>query len=182
LLDADVAKKRYTSKHRLRNGAEVTFRPIECADKDKFKQFFRSLSPASIHFRFFEIIKDLPEDIEERFCSKDYREEMAIVAEPIDGGIVAVGRLEVDGKTRRGEYAMVIADAWQGIGLGVELLGYLIGVAQDYGLLELHCYISSDNLRMIGLAERFSFTVVSSEDDILEMSLPLSGSSPARIA
>lgn len=181
-MNVDLARKRYTSQHRLRNGADVVFRPIECADKEKFKRFFRSLSPASIHFRFFEIIKDLPDETVERFCDLDYSQEMAIVAEPDEGGIIAVGRLEVDGKARRGEFALVVADAWQGMGLGVELLGYLIGVARGYGLLELHCYVSSDNMRMIGLAERFGFGVVSSEEGVLEMSLPLDGVSPSRIA
>lgn len=181
-MNAEYAKKRYTSKHRLRSGAEVLFRPIECADKDQFKAFFRSLSPASIHFRFFEVIKDLPDETVERFCDLDYNQEMAIIAEPKTGGIVAVGRLEVDAKRRHGEFALVIADAWQGVGLGAELVGFLIGVARDYGLLELHCYVSADNLRMIGLAERYGFVAVSSEEGVLEMSLQLSGADPARIA
>jgi acetyltransferase len=181
-LNADTARKRYTSNHKLRSGVEVLFRPIECADEEQFKVFFRSLSPASIHFRFFEIIKDLPDETVERFCDLNYSQEMAIVAEPRTGGIVAVGRLEVDGKRRRGEFALVVADAWQGVGLGAELVGFLIGVAGDYGLLELHCYVSADNLRMIGLAERFGFAAVSSEEGVLEMSLPLSGTDPARIA
>ena len=181
-MNAESAKKRYTSQHRLRNGIEVAFRPIEYTDKEAFKQFFRLLSPASIHFRFFEVIKDLPNETVERFCDLDYSEEMAIVVEPKGGGIVAVGRLEVDVKQRHGEFALVVADAYQGLGLGAELLSSLIGIAGDYELLELHCYVSGDNLRMIGLAEQFGFRVRSSEEGILEMSLPLSGTSLARIA
>lgn len=118
----------------------------------------------------------------ERFCDLDYNQEMAVVAEPKGGGIVAVGRLEVDVKQRQGEFALVVADAWQGVGLGAELMSSLVAIARDYGLLELHCYVSGDNLRMIGLAERFGFATVSSEEGILDMSLLLEDTGHSRVA
>ena len=65
---------------------------------------------------------------------------------------MGVVRLLVDRKLR-GEFALV-ADVWQGLGLGVELTDFIVGVARDYGLLEIDLYVSSDNLRMIGLTEK----------------------------
>jgi acetyltransferase len=174
LLTADSAKQKYSSEHRLRNGVSVAFRPIECTDKQRFKEFFKSLSPASVHFRFFEIIKDLPNETIERFCHLDYSQEMAIVALPQgDSKIIAVARLVLDSDRRRGEFALTIADAWQGYGLGAKLLSYLIRIARDYGLEEIHCFVSSDNPRMIGLAKKLGLTVKSSEGDTLEMTLQL---------
>ena len=88
-----------------------------------------------MHFRFFEIIKELPSETIERFCHVDYGQEMAIVALPQgDSRIIAVARLVLDPDRRRGEFALTIADAWQGYGLGAELLSYLIAIARDYGL------------------------------------------------
>ena len=55
---ADSVKKRYTTQRTLDNGSSVTFRPIESTDHAEFKEFFKALSPASVHFRFLEIIKD----------------------------------------------------------------------------------------------------------------------------
>lgn len=174
LLGADSAKQKYTSIHKLRNDVSVVFRPIECTDKQRFKEFFRSLSPASVHFRFFEIIKDLPNETIERFCHLDYSQEMAIVALPQgDSTIIAVARLVLDADRRRGEFALTIADAWQGLGLGAELLSYLIVVARDYRLGEIYCFVSSDNPRMIGLAKKMGLGVKSSEGDTLEMALQL---------
>ena len=143
---ADSVKKRYTTQRTLDNGLSVTFRPIECTDHAEFKEFFKALSPASVHFRFLEIIKDFSNEAVERYCDLDYNQEMAIVALPKGGGkIIAVARLILSLKDRRGEFALVIADAWQGFGLGTELLAYLIKIAKDYQLEELYCVLSSDN-------------------------------------
>jgi acetyltransferase len=174
LMTVDSARKKYTSDHKLRNGVSVVFRPIECTDKERFREFFGSLSPASVHFRFFEIIKELPRESVERLCHVDYGQEMAIVALPQDDSmIIAVARLVLDADRMRGEFALTIADAWQGYGLGSELLSYLIAIAKDYGLEEIHCFVTSDNPRMIALAKKKGLVVKSSEGDTLEMALQL---------
>lgn len=170
----DSVRKRYTSEHVLRSGFNVVFRPIECADQARFKMFFKTLSPSSVHFRFFEIVKELPNETVEKFCDLDYSQEMAIVAEPEgEEKIVAVARLMVDRKLSRGEFALVVADDWQGLGLGAELVAYLIKIARDYGLAELFCFVSSDNARMIGLAEKFGLKTKSSDGDTVEMAFKL---------
>ena len=101
---------------------------------------------------------------------------MAIVALPKgENRIVAVARLEVDSERKRGEFALEVADAWQGLGLGAELLNYLIVIACDYELDEIHCFVSSDNTRMIRLAQKAGLKVKLSERDTLELSLMLYG-------
>ena len=57
-----------------------------------------------MHFRFFEIIKELPRESVERLCHVDYGQEMAIVALPQlgDGLIVAVARLVLDSNRKAG--------------------------------------------------------------------------------
>ena len=171
---ADSKRKRYTTERTLRNGISVVFRPIECSDQAIFKEFFKSLSSVSVHYRFLEIIKELPNETVERYCDLDYNHEMAIVALPKDESkIVAVTRLMVYRKGRKGEFALVVADAWQGFGLGAELLGDIIKIAKDYGLEELGSVVSNDNVRIIGLAKKFGLKVKSSDGDTLEMALKL---------
>jgi acetyltransferase len=171
---ADSVRRRYTTQRTLHKGLIVTFRPIECTDQAEFKEFFKALSPASIHFRFLEIIKEIPNEDVERYCDLDFNKEIAIVAMPIgETKIIAVARLMLSRKDRQGEFALVIADAWQGFGLGTELLAYLIKIARDYQLDELNCVLSSNNFRMIGLAEKFGLKVKSTDGDTLEMSLKL---------
>jgi len=116
----------------------------------------------------------LPNETVERFCDLDYNQEMAIVALPKGGDkIIAVARLILNLKDSRGEFALVIADAWQGFGLGTELLGDLIKIARDYQLEELYCVLSSNNDRMIKLAEKFGLKVKSTDGDTREMTLKL---------
>lgn len=170
----DSVKKRYTTQQTLDKGLSVTFRPIECTDQVEFKEFFKTLSPASVHFRFLEIIKDLSNEAIEKYCNLDYNQEIAIVALPKDEAkIIAVARLMLSLKQKRGEFALVIADAWQGLGLGTELLAYLIKIAKDYQLEQLYCTVSSDNQKMIKLGEKFGLKVKSTDGDTLEMTLKL---------
>ena len=170
----DSVRKKYTTQRTLPKGLIVTLRPIECSDQAEFKEFFKALSPATLHFRFLEIIKELPNEDVERYCDLDYNHEMAIVALPINGDkIIAVARLILSLKDRRGEFALVIADAWQGFGLGTELLGLLIKIARDYQLDELYCVLSNNNKRMFGLAEKFGLKVKSTDGDTMEMTLKL---------
>ena len=171
---SDSMRKRYTTQRTLHNGSSVTLRPIECTDQTEYKEFFKALSPTSLHFRFLEIIKELPNETVERYCDLDYNHEMAIIVLPMgEDKIIAVARLILSLKDRRGEFALVIADAWQGFGLGTELLGYLIKIASDYQLEELYCVLSSNNDRMIRLAEKFGLKVKSTDGDTLEMTLKL---------
>jgi acetyltransferase len=173
-FSTDSVQKKYSSERTLKNGVSVVFRPIECTDQARFKDFFKNLSPATVHYRFLEIIKELPNETIEKYCNLDYNREMAIVALPKgDSKIVAVVRLMVDREEGNGEFALVVADAWQGVGLGAALLEDVIQIAGDYGLLELHCTVSSDNLRMVGLAEKFGLKVKSSDGDTVEMTLGL---------
>ena len=170
----DSVKKRYNMQRTLHNGLKVTLRPVECTDQAEFKEFFKALSPTSVHFRFLEIIKELPSESVEKYCNLDFNREIAIIALPMGGDkIVAVARLILSLKDRRGEFALVIADAWQGFGLGTELLACLIKIAGDYQLEELVCVLSADNSRMIGLAEKFGLKVKSTDGDTLEMTLKL---------
>jgi acetyltransferase len=167
-------RKRYTTERTIHTGLRVTLRPIECTDQVEFKKFFKDLSPASVHFRFLEIIKELPNEDVERYCDLDRNQEIAIIALPMnEEKIIAVARLILNLKDRQGEFALVIADAWQGFGLGTELLAYLIRIAKDYQLVELHCMLSNNNDRMIRLAEKFGLKVKSTDGDTLEMALKL---------
>jgi hypothetical protein len=59
---ADSVRKKYTTQRTLHKGLIITFRPIEGTDQAEFKEFFKALSPASVHFRFLEIIKELPNE------------------------------------------------------------------------------------------------------------------------
>ena len=107
-------------------------------------------------------------------CDIDYSKEIAIVVQPKnEDKIVAVARLNMDKSWRRGEFALVVADAWQGIGLGTELMSHVFEIARDLGLYEINFFVSWDNYKMIALSKKMGLRIKSADGDTLEMTSQL---------
>jgi acetyltransferase len=174
LVTKESTKKKYGTQHVLRNGVSVVFRPIVPADQQRLGEFVAGLSLESLHFRFLEIKKEVPQEMLIRLCNLDFCREIAIVAQPEgEGEIVGVARLTLDGSGRRGEFALVVADAWQGKGLGELMMAFTVEIARDYGLCEMHFFVSIDNYRMMTLAKKLGMQTQSSDGDTVEMNLQL---------
>ncbi|HMK82780.1 MAG TPA: GNAT family N-acetyltransferase [Candidatus Bathyarchaeia archaeon] len=166
---------KYVTPWRLREGTEVMLRPIKPEDEPMELDFIRGLSTETSRFRFFQIIKDLPHDALVRFCNIDYDREMAFIAETTDLNTnqapqrieIGVSRLILDPNRRRGEIAVVIADKFQGKGLGTKLVDMLIEVARDKGVEALYGVIMSGNMAMIRLCEKLGFAIRREQDSVL---------------
>jgi acetyltransferase len=95
-----------------------------------------------------------------RYCNIDYDREFAVIAEHSTEGRkrnIGVGRLVIEPDGDRGEFALLVADDFQGKGLGTKLLDVLIGVGEEKGLRTIYGIILSDNTRMIQLVTRLGF-------------------------
>ena len=139
-------------------------------------ELIAGLSPESSRFRFFYIIKDISHDMLSRFCNIDYGREIAIVAEANTNGkrrIVGVGRLVIQPGTETGEFATLVTDDFQDIGLGHKLTDILIGIAQEKGLTGMYGVILKDNNKMVGLARSLGFSIESVDADEYKASLEL---------
>jgi acetyltransferase len=101
-----------------------------------------------------------------RYSNIDYDREIGIVAElkEDERKILGVVRLiiEPDGKT--GEIAFIIADPWQGLGLGSKMVDYMIEICKDKNLETVYAYMLPDNHRAISLLKKMGFTIKKSED------------------
>ena len=96
--------KKYITHRTLKNGLQVTLRPIKPEDEAGFNELFKSLSEESVRFRFFEIIKEMSHDTLSRYCNLDYDREIAIVAQlQNDGRLVGVVRLIPDLDMKHGD-------------------------------------------------------------------------------
>ena len=99
-----------------------------------------------------------------RICFIDYDREIVLVAERTpEGGsreIVAVGRLSRDRIAgQEAEFSLLVADPWQGRGVGRELLGRLIDVGRREKLALLHSDVLGANLRMQRLCSNLGFVL-----------------------
>ena len=136
----------------LADGTLIQLRPIHPVD-GKIASCFRSqLSDKSIRDRFLGYIPKMSKKLVDRLTKIDYDQEMAIVAEVIDHKKkipVAVSRIVGESKNRdNAEFAMIIADEWQGRGLGSKLMDYMIDIAKDMKFKTIYALYYAHNLPM----------------------------------
>lgn len=161
---------KYVTPWRLKDGTEVTIRPIRPEDESLELEFVRGLSPETSRFRFFQIIKDLSHDALVRFCNIDYDREMAFIAETQESDRrmeAGVARLILDPNNANGEIAVVVADGHQGKGLGTKLVDMLIGFAREKEVETIYAIIMPENLNMIRFCEKLGFSIRRSQDNVI---------------
>jgi acetyltransferase len=168
--------KRYELVWRMRDGRSVLFRPIKPEDEPMWLEMFQNFSEESIRYRFFEIIKDTPHEVRIRYTNIDYDRELGIVVVLTEKGkerILGVVRLieEPDGK--RGEIAFIVADPWQGLGLGSKMVDYMIEISIERGLEEIYGVMLPDNYRVHRLMEKMGFKLERQKDGLVKATLDL---------
>jgi acetyltransferase len=140
----------------LTGGTRVRLRPIRPEDAELELRFFERLSPRSRFQRFMQHLPHLPPRMLARFTQLDYDRELALVAVH-EGEFIAVGRYSPNADGASAEFALTVADAWQGKGLGRALLERLCNAARDAGYVALYGYIMEANREMLDLARRLGF-------------------------
>ena len=95
---------------------------------------------------------------------------MALAATTMLGGaetLIGVTRYVRDQDHKAAEFALVVADSWQGRGIGGRLLAKLADVARRRGLKSLYGDILAINRPMLGLVRKLGFTLERHEDPTL---------------
>ena len=93
-----------------------------------------------------------------RFTQLDYDRELALVVlDPASGEFVAVGRYAPNADGTTAEFALAVADDWQGRGIGRVLLERLCQHARAAGYEALFGQILNANRDMIDLAAHLGF-------------------------
>lgn len=146
----------------------MVIRPIGPEDARREQAFVRGLSPESRYLRFMNTLRELSPEMLERFTHPDPAREVALVAltagagEPIQ---VAVARCVRDPSGEMGEFAIVVADAFQGKGLGSLLMQALLESARAAGLRRIEGLVLSTNQRMLELMHALGFSVQAAAED-----------------
>jgi acetyltransferase len=157
----------YLSKWKLNDGTAVTLRPIRPEDEMAIARFHGTLSEQSVYFRYFSQLK-LPQRVAHerlmRICFNDYDREIALVADHRDRKsgqheILGVGRLTKVSRTNDGEFALLISDEWQQLGLGTHLLKSLINIGRQEKLDHLVGYILPENHYMQKVCAKLGFEI-----------------------
>jgi acetyltransferase len=157
----------YVERWETRTGETVTIRPIRPEDEPLLVDFHELLSEKSVYLRYASILKMNQRIAHERLarlCFIDYDREMALVVERTkEGGspqIIAVGRLIQLPHTRDAEFGMLIADEFQGQGIGTHLLERLIGVGRDENASRIVADILWENKPMQAVCQKLGFALL----------------------
>jgi RimJ/RimL family protein N-acetyltransferase len=145
-----------------KNGTKVLLRPIGPADFELESEFVDGLSRSTSYLRLMSGRHPSADEVR-RWTDLDWRHEGAVIATvQIDGHERQIGvvRYAAQPGESEAEIAIVIADAWQGQGLGAPLLTSLIELARQSGMTRLVGSTLSENDAMIALARRLGFRVV----------------------
>lgn len=161
---------RYPVHALLADGTTVAVRPISPADAAREQAFVRGLSPRSRYFRFMNTLSELSPQLLERFTRPDPAREIALVAltGSADGRNeeqVAVARCFRTHENGPAEFAIAVADRFQGKGLGQLLMQELIACARLRGWRRLEGVILWNNHQMLELMHGLGFTVTPSTED-----------------
>jgi len=167
---------RYVIPWRLQDGTEVMLRPIRPEDEPLEHEMLTTLSEETLRGRFFQVIKNITHEMLIRYCNIDYDREMAIVGEVREAEkrrIIGIGRLIIEHDFKKGEFAVVVHDDYQGKGLGYKLVDMVIGIAQEKGLEKIYGIVLTDNRAMLRICRELGFRLRDLSDGTTWVELPL---------
>jgi len=148
----------------------VTLRPLRPEDRDIELAFVTGLSPETRSNRLLGGTISITREYIERLVSVDFSRDMALAATTMLGGaetLIGVARYVRDKHAPSAEFAIVVADSWQGRGIGNRLLAKLVDVARRRAVKRLHGDILAMNRPMLGLVRKLGFTLERHEDPTL---------------
>ncbi|MGM0454143.1 MAG: GNAT family N-acetyltransferase [Thermodesulfobacteriota bacterium] len=146
----------------IETGEAIFVRPIQPEDAPMFEALFDAMSTESIHYRFFSTMRHLPKPMLARFTQIDYDRQIALVALGTEEGrerMLGCCRIIADPDGREGEFAIMVADRWQGCGVGATLLKKCLAIAKSRGMQDVKGVVLPGNRQMLRLGRGLGFEI-----------------------
>jgi acetyltransferase len=166
---------KYEKDVSLKNGTIIHIRPIRGEDEPALRRFFEALSEESVFLRFGQRRINMPHDHLARLCQVDYDRDLAFLAVIPGEEEVIIGDMRINrfSDLESAELSFVVADEWQGKGVGKLLMDFCMVVAKEIGLKTLLMEVMKSNSRMRRFGYKYGFTPLpcNEEDDMEEFEL-----------
>ena len=145
-LDARLGPRLPSSRHvlTLPAGNEIEIRRAGPRDIGEALAMHERCSTRTLARRYHGPVKDAGRYLKHLLSPRFGR---TLAAQTADGRIVALGHLLWDGEET--EVALLVEDAWQGRGIGLELLRRLVAMAESSGCTSVYAITQSDNTGMV---------------------------------
>jgi len=144
----------------LAAGTDVAVRPVRPDDHEPMRGFIAALSPPTRRQRFHGVLSGSTDDLLDLLTNVDGQKRVAWIATRLDHGverIVGDARYVVTHDGASAEFALVVADAWQGQGIGRWLMQTLMAHAQSAGLRWMFGEVLERNTRMLAFLQQQGF-------------------------
>ena len=158
----------------LADGARLGVRPISADDRDALSTWFGRLSPESRRRRFHGPKPRLSARELKYLTEVDHVSHTALVAIDERGRMVGEARYateEPDGRVA--DFAVTVADDWQGRGVGSSLSARLVRAARGNGIARLTALTLAENRAAQRLLLRLGFRYAGSDGGALAYELAL---------
>lgn len=139
---------------------KILIRPIRPEDAPLMTELFESLTARSIYQRFLSPMKRLPSGMLARFTQIDYDREISLVAFREDKPreqMMGISRIIIEPDPKNAEFSVLVGDAWQGKGVGAELLKSSLRIARERGIESIWGLVLTENIQMLALARKMGF-------------------------
>ena len=166
-----------TESWQVIHGYSISVRPLRPSDLDIESAFVEGLSRETRYNRLLGGAINISRSYIEQLIDVDYRRDMALAAVVMTEDsevLIGVARyVQETGGDNKGagpepapaEFAIVIADAWQGRGIGAHFMRKLIEVARSRGIPRLYGEILATNHGMLMMMKRLGFRIERHPDD-----------------
>jgi RimJ/RimL family protein N-acetyltransferase len=158
----------------LADGARLGVRPISADDRDAFSTWFGRLTPESRRRRFHGPKPKLSARELIYLTEVDHVTHTALVAVDDAGELVGEARYATGApESRVADFAITVADDWQGRGVGSRLAAQLVRAARANGMTQLTASTLWENAAARALLRGLGFRYAGSDGGALEYVLAL---------
>ena len=174
----DTYPTEYNVRVVLKDGSVILFRPIKKDDAAEWLNFYHRLSSRSKYLRFQRSAPNMSMEDALRFCTVDYVNQFAFVAEAIEEHqkhIVAIGRYaRLPAIPKTAEIAFVMLDSYQEKGIGTKFIEWLATVARKNEIDTFEAYVLPENMEMMSVFQGYGFHMKQIlENNVYHITFPL---------
>jgi len=167
----------YETEVLLKDGSSILLRPIRVEDAESWLGFIGRLGSENKYLRFLHTSKEMNLDNAIRFCTVDYHDRFAFVAEALrepNKDIVGAGQYYRLPGHHSADMLLAIEDDYQGRGLGISILEQLANVARENGIDTFRTDVLAGNEQMMNVLKDYGFHISSElQADIYHVTLPI---------
>lgn len=164
-----TSREQFETDVALRDGSLAHVRPMRAGDRALLVNFIQNLSADTLYLRFLHALK--PEEAVKGLMPGVDQFALVVLRDEIVIGH-AIYTVNLPGKA---DAAVVVADAYQGKGLGTILLGQLTQAAIAAGISVLEAQVATENAPMLRVLRELGFpTVLKSEPGFIHVTFPAS--------